>query len=234
MRLLLCEPSDVSALWAWRALRARGMQLELVTSDALAASVRWEHRLRRGPPFTRIDLVDGRRLDSRELHGVVNRLVAPPRLPAAVTSGDRDYAAQEMWALWTSWLAGLPEPMLGRPAPQSLCGPYLHISEWLMLAVGAGLRTPPWRGDATGFEDGPVAARPSVTTLIVVAGAVVGRPAPAPIVVGAQALAREVGGSLLGLAFDPSWTFLGATPLPDLRRGGDPLLDVLTRVLGGR
>ena len=225
MRLLLCEPSDAPALWAWRALRSRGLELELVTSEALAAPARWEHRIEDGRPSTRVDLADGRRLDSRELRGVLNRLVTGPQPPAGAVAADRDYAQQELWALWLSWLAGLPGPMLGRPGPQGLCGPWLHGSQWALLAARAGLRTAPWRGDE------PAAA--ASATLLVVAGAVLGRPAPEPVVAGAQALARAAGCSVLGVSFDPAWTFAGAQPIPDLRWGGDPLLAVLARALGG-
>lgn len=225
MHLVLCEPSDASALWAWRALRARGLEVELVTSAALAAPARWEHRIEDGRATTRVDLADGRRIDSRELTGVLNRLVTAPRPPAAAVPGDRAYAQQELWALWISWLAGLPEPMLGRPGPQGLCGPWLHDSQWTLLAARAGLRTAAWRGEGA-------AATAAAATLLVVAGAVLGRPAPAEVVAGAQALARAAGCSVLGVSFGPEWTFAGAGVVPDLRWGADPLLAVLARALG--
>jgi hypothetical protein len=73
----------------------------------------------------------------------------------------------------------------------------------------------------------------AATTLLVVAGAVLGRPAPAEVVTGVQALARAAGCSVLGVSFAPDWTFAGAAAVPDLRWGADPLLAVLARVLGG-
>jgi hypothetical protein len=45
MWLLLCDRSDRSALWAFRALRARGLALELVTTSVLMCALTWEHRL---------------------------------------------------------------------------------------------------------------------------------------------------------------------------------------------
>jgi hypothetical protein len=96
-------------------------------------------------------------------------------------------------------------------------------------------------GLPTGRECGAVASR--VHTLYVVGPQVFtaeGTPAPPQVVrEGCQRLAGEAGAVLLGVDFlvelggpEEQWLFVGATPLPDLRPGGEVLLDALSATLG--
>src|SRR5215831_121797 len=79
MHLVLCSSSDPGALWAFRELRAQGLTpLELVTTEMLALSTRWEHRLGEQGVTTSFDLPDGRRVASTDVRGVLNRLLSPP------------------------------------------------------------------------------------------------------------------------------------------------------------
>jgi hypothetical protein len=77
-----------------------------------------------------------------------------------------------------------------------------------------------------------------VQTVFVVAGRVVATSVPLSVQQGCRRLAELTGTELLGidLAVSPTgtWMFAGASPWPDLRRGGEALLDVLTEVLAGR
>ena len=77
-----------------------------------------------------------------------------------------------------------------------------------------------------------------VQTVFVVAGQVVGATLPRHIRHGCRRLAELSHTALLGIEFaagsaDP-WTFAGATPMPDLRLGGEPLLDALAGALRGK
>lgn len=231
MRLLLCEPGDLSALWALQALRATGLEIELVTSEELARARRWEHRIEGGRAWTEVELADGRGIDSRSVSATLNRLVrATTAGLAGADPADRDYAAAELWAFWMSWLESLPGPVLNRPSPQGLCGPWLHGTQWLVLAAGAGLATPPCRStngaEPLAFE--PLAGQPF---LVVAGGAVVGPSAPDEVVQGCRELSRAVPCDLLGVWFRNDWELAGASPLPDLRRGGPALVDVLAAAL---
>src|SRR6266436_964065 len=112
MWLLLCDRSDLSALWAYKGLRARGLELELLCTDVLGCALGWEHRLGADGVTIRIQLADGRTIDGAQLRGVLNRVTAlPDAVATAASSGDRDYARQELQAFWLSWLAGLPCPI---------------------------------------------------------------------------------------------------------------------------
>jgi hypothetical protein len=244
MWLLLCENTDMSALWAHRGLLARRVEpLEIVTSDLLAYSLRWEHRLARETVDSEVSLADGRTIRSSEIRGAVNRLQrVPARHLAGAAEADRAYAHQELTALMLSFLYSLPGPMLNRPVGLSPSGPWLHRSEWTHHAVEAGLpvaiyaRTSDQPSEAEdGFPTTGRAALP-IETIIVVGDGVVGRRAPSAVVEGSRRLAKRTAASLLGVQFsidNSEWLFVGASPYPDLTMGGEPLLDLLGAALRG-
>jgi hypothetical protein len=245
MWLVLCTSNDVAALWAYQGLKAGGLApLELVRAEVLAYSVHWEHRLGADGVHVAITLADGRRIRSDTLRGVLNRLSwAPPEHLVMAHPGDRDYATQELTAFYLSWLYALPGPVLNQPTPQGLSGQWRHVSEWVWLASKAGLPTPEYRQsshdylDEMGVERRLVPTSTPVNTVLVVAEHVVGAPAPPDILKGCQRLAELSRTELLGVEFAAGsagpWTFTGATPWPDLRLGGQALLDVLASVLRG-
>jgi hypothetical protein len=87
-----------------------------------------------------IAVVDGGEVDAEEIDGVLTRLpsVLEHEL-AAVVPGERSYAAAEMTAFLTHWLATLPCPVLNRPTATSLSGPYWRRERWIHVAARAGI-----------------------------------------------------------------------------------------------
>lgn len=241
MLLVLCESDDQAALWAGEGLLDRGLPVELVTADDLAQAVRWKHRLGSAGTASEVVLGDGRVLDSTGVTGTLNRLVTtPPWQLAAASEVDREYAAQEVFSLWLSWLWSLPGPMLNRPTPQGLSGCWRHDSEWAVLAAQAGLRTPTYQmtsSEPNGRQlvpDGELDEE-RVATSFVVGRRVVAGPQQAGIAEGCRRLATASRTALLGVDLIEhqlgGWTFLQASPTPELRLGGDAILDALAAEL---
>jgi hypothetical protein len=242
MWLVISSSSDPSGIWAWEGLRQMGLApLEFVTAESLAFACRWEHRLgSRGTSLT-LSLADGRVLSSSSIQGGLNRLCAPSPLAferAAVA--DRDYAQAEMFAFYLSWLHSLTGKIINRPAPSGLSGPWLHASEWMMLAARAGLRTPLYRQSSC---DGP-ALQPGVhlpadprmmNNVIAFDGQIFGGLLPDSIAQACFRLLEHSKMEILGISLCTDdhgrWTFAGATPTPDLRGGGIPLLRHLAHTL---
>lgn len=243
MWLVLCASNDVSAIWAYQGLKIRGLTpLELVTLEMLEYGVRWEHRLRADSVSIDITLADGRRIRNDNISGVLNRLLwVPSEHLLLVHTSEREYATHELIAFFTSWLYALPKPVLNRPTPQGLSGRWRHVSEWVWLASKAGLPTLDYR--QTCHDDIPkmyvegriVPIGTPVKTIIIVEGHVVDELAPPDIREGCKRLAELTRTELLGVEFADGpagpWTFAGATTFPDLRLGGQELLDVLAYVL---
>ncbi|HET9767222.1 MAG TPA: hypothetical protein VFS60_10260 [Thermoanaerobaculia bacterium] len=126
--LLLCNAGDATAAWLYGQLAPRVAGLEIVTAEALAYALRWEHRVGSGGASTRITLGDGRVIDSGEVRGVVQRIWSFPTDHLRARAEDREYAASEMHALLISclhtlgaaWPGMRPRPLA--PAPPASSG----------------------------------------------------------------------------------------------------------------
>lgn len=235
MWLLLCNSTDQPALWAGTRLRARGLEpLTVLTPELLHYSFQWEHRLRRdGAATVAFTLADGRRIDGASIRGVVNRIpLVPGFLLQHLVEADRAYAQQEWTALHMSWMASLRVPVLNLPVMEGLCGAWRHRSEWAWLAGQAGL-------DVDAYVDQVPAAAASpdiglsslVRTVIAIDGRGIGHPdellADACGRLGVLANTR-----ILGIDLDARTSaFVSASPLPDLRIGGEPFIDALASAL---
>jgi hypothetical protein len=236
MWLVLCEPTDLSAIWAWKGLRARGMEpVELVTSHALAYNLRFEHRIGCEGSSTIMTLADGRVINSATVRGTLNRLQQVPtaHLQAANTQ-DKQYAEQELHALFLSWLSALPGPLINKPTPRGLCGAWRPISEWAVLGARAGLPTEYHVDSDLGrsIHAFPCPKARSATG-VVLQGRCFGA-LPADLWPGSARLSELADTALLQVEFvrrDTSWRLADATPLPDLREGGEQLLQALTESL---
>lgn len=242
MWLVLCSANDIPAHWAYHGLKQRGLDpVEMVYAEALPFSLRWEHRVSARGVSVSITLPDNRLIDSSSIRGVINRLIAVPSMQAA-HSPDAEYATQEFSALFLSWMYGLPGPVLNRATPQGLCGQWRHVSEWVWLASKAGLPVPQYRQSSQDQINELKTERrlfplgTPTRTIIVVNGNVCADGVPPLIREGCTRLAELAETSLLGIEFaieDKNWIFAGATPMPDLRYGGDDLLDQLKAILAG-
>jgi len=214
----------------------------MVYSETLPFSLSWEHRLRGDVASIKIKLPDGRVIDGDSIKAVVNRLISIP--PMELThSPDAEYATQEFSALFLSWLYALPGSVLNRATPQGLCGQWRHLSEWVWLASKSGLPVPFYKQSSGDQINEAITERrlfpygTPTRTLIVINGTVCGAEVPAAIREGCAKLWELGETAILGLEFAQpqgaggKWLFAGATPMPDLRYGGEQLLDELARLL---
>jgi hypothetical protein len=235
--LILCEETDAAAAWAATRLRQRGLATDIVTGADLAVAGRLEHRVGRSGSSFALELAGGRRLCGASVQGLLNRLTFVPAACLRRIGGlDRDYAIQEIYALYLSWLHSLPGPLLNAPAPQGLCGNWRHPSSWIALAVAAGLPAVPYRQSS---RDDPAPlwqglAAPAPATVFVVSERLVPHPAVARgLDEACRRLARAAGVKLLGVDFAPGtdgrWRFTGASVMPDLMRGGEAVADALAQ-----
>lgn len=241
MWLVLCSAQDASALWAYEGLHARGLRpLELVTTEMLPHSLRWVHTVGESGAGISITLADGRIINHEAVQGVLNRIAHVP-LQHLANAPDYDYATQEYTAFFMSWLHALPQPIFNGADAQGLCGAWRHVSEWVYLASEAGFQTPGYRQTSDDqineasetrslFPEGT-----PITTAIVVGDRVIGPALPREIHLSCLRLSRLSQTPLLGIELTcgspNAWTFAGATPMPDLRAGGEPLLDALAAEL---
>jgi len=203
--------------------------------------LKWEHRVSAADSSIAITLADGRVLKNSAVRGVLNRLTHVP-LDHLSGNDDYDYATQEYSAFFMSWLASFQQPVLNPAGAQGLAGACRHISEWVWLAARAGLPTPKYRQTSSDEVDEMIEMRKlfpegtPIFTSIVVQDRVVGPSITPEIETACLKLAQLSETPLLGIDFampavGAPWEFAGATPLPDLTLGGEPLLDALAAAL---
>jgi len=241
MHLLLCNSSDFPGIWAFEALRGGGLpSLELITSETLARCSDWEHRVGLDGVRVSFRLPDGRLVEDGQIAGVLNRLMMPPQeLISQAVPEDRDYAQQEMTALYLSWLHGLSCPVLNRPTPQGLSGRWRHASEWALAADEAGFAVPVYEQTESDLPELGYAtfAPPDVPVarVIILDGEVFGGYVPPAVRHCCLKLAEICETRLLGIdllsTLKGRWSFATATPLPDLQIGGHRLVAALARAL---
>ncbi len=140
--IVLASPGDVTALGVCSVLQEQigEERVRFISGEELALAPCWEHRQGVNGSSTRILFADGTRFDERQVGAVLNRITVP-ELPQfyGASEADRLYAISEVSALWLSWLAALPCPVVNPPSPWSLSGPEFPLLQWLNLASRAGL-----------------------------------------------------------------------------------------------
>ena len=240
MWLLLCSSTDHSALWAATRLRARGLEpLTVLTPELLHYSFGWEHRLRSdGAASIAFTLADGRAIDGSAVRGVLNRIpFVPSHLLQHLVAPDRIYAQQEWTALHMSWLSCLRAPVLNLPVIEGLCGAWRHESEWASLAAQAGLDAGVYEQSAPASAAGRRAAAvhsptQQIRTVIAIDGRGITPHVAEDVADACGRLGVLAKTRLLGVDLDAhTGTFVSASPLPDLRAGGDPVIDALASAL---
>ena len=236
MWLVLCEPSDGAALWAYAGLRDRGLSpLELISPQALVCSTRSVHRIGEHGASFEIGLPDGRRLSSGDIKGVLNRWSnVPTNHLIGASESETRYAAEELNALVLSWLACIGRVAINRPSPRGLPGAWRSGSEWAMLAARAGFPVAALRLSS---HHAPVVQAPAIETrsLIVLGGRIFGAELPPHVAQACARLAQLADTDLLGIELHIDTAhrmyFGAATPWPDLRIGGRGLIDHLHHCL---
>jgi hypothetical protein len=244
--LVICNSYDKAAIWAYEGLKAQGLcPIELIDADSLVCSPHVEHRIKNDKVNTKIELPDGRQIDSEQTQGVLNRLQSIPTSNLKASKADNEYAFQELNAFFISWLYSLPPPVLNPATPEGFSGRLRHISSWILIANSAGLTTPKFELKSTDADKTSyywmgrlVPPETKVTTVFVVDSAVVGDHVPPEVAEGCRRLAELAETPLLGINFsenpDSPWMFAGASASPNLTLGGEALLQELSRALQKR
>ncbi len=242
--LVIAADGDEAGRWAAERLAAAGLDPLVVVTDVDLAGATWDHRVGNDGDASRLTLGDGRVIDSDEISGSLNRLqvASPPMLAAE----DREYGFHEISALLMSWLASLPGPMLNPPDSRGLAGAWRSPAEWAVLAAEAGLRAAPvtvdtdaeWPDDRAGWRAWPPYAPVAEDVLVVGDAVFAAEPIDGATIGACRRLASLARTPLLGLLFScatcgGSPEVVGVSPLPDLRAGGDDVIEALALALRG-
>lgn len=162
--VILAHAEDPVPLRVQAALQQDGVDAYVVSDRDLVVAKRWCHRLSSdGAVSTQLTLADSSPVNFDDI-GVVWNCLREVRAThfAFPRESDVRYAVMETQALWLSWLASMPVPVLNRPTPRALGGGVLGDAEWISLARAAGLPTRKWQlsTDARRFAHPQYAPQP--------------------------------------------------------------------------
>jgi hypothetical protein len=165
-----------------------------------------------------VAVIGGREVAIEEITGVVSCLpsVSEPEL-LHIVPADRAYVAAEMTAFLLSWLSALSCPVVNKPSPTCLSGPYWRPEQWAYYAAQVGMRVHAVQRRIA-FARESIPAPQEGTTVTVVGERCIGQ-ADDTIMTAAVRLARVADVEMLAVRFsgpEPGATFLGADPQPDL------------------
>lgn len=141
MWLVLANALDPAGPWLASGLAARTFHPVIHLTEVDLGSARiWEHVVGRKLSWFRLQLGDGRWIDSREVAGVINRLHQSPYARMAAKHGaEHSYAVHEIAALLIGCLADTNCIILNSPGGYGPYTDHRRQNEWLALAAAAGL-----------------------------------------------------------------------------------------------
>jgi hypothetical protein len=109
----------------------------------------------------------GRLAGAHHIDGVLTRLpfVAEGELTDIVPD-DRSYVAAEMTAFLAAWLTDLPCPVLNRPTPVCLMGPYWRKEKWIVTASKLGIPVAPACRSVPGIVDNELCSGATIVNVV--------------------------------------------------------------------
>jgi len=228
MWLLLKRNSDPAATWLAEGLSACGLNpLVIINESALSGGTVWTQRIGANGATVVMRLSDGTIVDSTRVRGGICLLGWAGAAPVGdFVQEDRSYVQAEHWAFLVSALYCVPG-LINPPGPLGLAGPEFGLREWQCRAAKAGfqLRTKP----VSSNKETCLRQR-----VIVLDTEIFGVQPPSRIAKACLSLRAISGCRLLGIELlqtDARWEFLSASPTGDLRPGGEPLIEALTKAL---
>lgn len=164
-------------------------------------------------------VVSGRTVAQRDIAGVLVRLPYVSEAEVSqITTSERSYVATEMSAFLLSWLTALQCPVLNRPTPTCLAGPYWRHPQWLHAAAQLGIPV-----YTTGADEGagvtPSSSPPASRTTVTVVGDQCFGSEDEHLMAQARRLATTAGVELLAVHFlqnNGTACFLGVDLIPDV------------------
>jgi hypothetical protein len=179
----------------------------------------WRHYVGREGPA--VAVIESRIISTEEITGVVTRMPSVFEHDLAeIVPEDRGYISAEMTAFLLSWLLALECPVINRPTPTCLAGPYWSPERWLKVAADLCISVVPFRRSLRPGAAPQIGAPAPHTVSVTVVGTCTFGDAAPELASEAHRLAEAVGCELLVVEFEGrerGARFIGAHPWPDLR-----------------
>ena len=210
MLVVLAYRYDIAARALVERWRGAGERAALLTCADFA---RPGWRYVGGSPADGSADIEGQVIATSEIRAVVTRMPAVGEVELGhLHQEDRSYAASEIQAFLLAWLSSLECPVLNRPSPSNLAGPWWTLAEWVQRARRLGLASRPvtqravFAADRAPAPERRVDGRSILVDVVgeraFLAGGREPRERDRPLVRAAVALARDAGVELLRVYFE--------------------------------
>ena len=169
-------------------------------------------------------VLGGRAVAQEEIHGVLTRLPCVWEQDLGhIVPADRSYVAAEMTAFFLCWLSELPCPVLNRPTPGCLAGPFWRQEQWVFAAAREGMRVRPIQRQIRRATPSIPPHQESSATMVTVVGDRCFGDGDETLQSHARRLAAVANVDLLGVQFsgpEAEAAFIGATLWPEVTATG--------------
>lgn len=232
MWLMICEPTDYSALWLYGELEKIGVDnITLLTPDELMFGATWElHDGYEGTSFL-ITLDDSKIIHSTEIKGIINRITS-------ITIGDEHndarYIDDEWNAFFLCWLSCLDCIILNPPQPDSIIGFWQEPAVLQNTLYKAGLKSKLF---TLGENNNPNEESLNNNRLHVIAlnGIVMNDSIDDSIKEGVEKLSKLIDFPLMGITFDfnesEQWCVSSINNFPYFELGKEKLIGDLGKLI---
>ena len=216
-------PASIASRWA-------PCDVGVLTAQDLSVAG-WRQRLNTSDEGTVV--AAGQLVPQKEITGVLTLLPCVYEQELVdIRAQDRSYVAAEMTAFLLFWLSRLRCPVLNRPTPTCLSGPYWRREKWVRIAALAGIAAESVRRRATSHNSSTEGETLAVTTTVTVVGDRVFGEGEPDLHRQALRLARLAGVELLAIHYsgpERGAHFVGADVFPNLsdERVADAVLEHL-------
>jgi hypothetical protein len=163
-------------------------------------------------------VIGGQAVSLEDISGVITCLPAVSELELLhIASVDRAYVAAEMTAFLLAWLTELQCPVINRPSPVCLTGPFWRREQWVSVAHAVGLPVLPVCRRVS-LAQSAERCPPAGVEVTAIGGRTIGNAHP-DVLMRVRALAEAAGVDVLTVRLTdpgPNGAFIGADPTPDL------------------
>jgi hypothetical protein len=217
MKLIICHPTDVSAIWLHTQWKNMGVESCLVSVEELLMPKTWVQNISDKHCSFEITTHSGKTIKSTEIDFVVNRTqMVNALLWQKAAPQEKDYVQNEMQALLLGWLYSVQQStkLFNPPQGYSLCGPQYSIAEWQ------------WQAQKMGFTISE--NKNNTNNYLVIGEKVIGNNINQFIAKQCIALSKQVQSPILEITMDEKNHFIQANSFPELKTYGKSAIQILT------
>lgn len=142
MVLLVCHPYDEATMCLYDYCKKKGLKdIMHINADVLTSSFYWRYAVNSfDNDDLEIKLYNGKTVDVKNVSIFFNRIqYVHMGMWDRAEKGEKDYATQEFYSFFLSWLHSFGRKIVNKPTPGDLSGVHRHKAIWRYMAQEFGI-----------------------------------------------------------------------------------------------